>query len=148
MPVQSHGATSMEQSKYERKDFFTASLYETYLSGRPCLLHHLLQTPALLSKTQISLVHLRFWVSFDSSWLISRLDMSSGEMRSEPKITLFSFLAQPSSENFSLSTILVVAPSDFVREEQNIAAGTEQCRTFTNGGQRFFTRQLKWTLLL
>ena len=69
--------------------------------------------------------------------------MSSGEMRSEPKITLFSFLAQPSSENFSLSTILVVAPSDFVREEQNIAAGTEQCRTFTNGGQRFLTRQLK-----
>ena len=40
---------------------------------------------------------------------------------------------------------MVAAPSDFVREEPNIAAGTEQCRTFTNGGQRLLTRQLKFT---
>ena len=31
---------------------------------------------------------------------------------------------------------MVVEPSDFVSEEQNTVAGTELCRTFTNGGKR------------
>ena len=45
-------------------------------------------------------------------------------------------LALQSFENCLLSTISGEEPSDFVREGQNTAGGTELCQTFTNGGLR------------